>query len=129
MRPTLSADELHWDEFLGQSMAELLDHPGGGGSGIVDEEMWQEFIQQSLVAVTQEQGAQTRTVRRRHPIEDELDSILAVARGRALSLGANSHEADEVAQLTVYKVWRKWMTRRSHLFVLQAGPDGRVTSG
>ncbi len=43
-------------------------------------------------------------------IEEQLAVILMVARRTALSKGANDHEADEVAQATALKLWRKWNT-------------------
>lgn len=41
-------------------------------------------------------------------IDQHLDTIFAVARATALSKGVNTYEADEVAQLTAYKLWRRW---------------------
>jgi RNA polymerase sigma factor (sigma-70 family) len=38
-------------------------------------------------------------------IEEHLDTIFSVARATARSLGGNDYEADEVAQLTAYKLW------------------------
>ncbi len=42
--------------------------------------------------------------------ELELKRILTVARAAALAVGANDHEADEVAQTTAVKLWSKWQT-------------------
>ena len=44
-----------------------------------------------------------------HP-EQELRRILNIARATALAVGANDHEADEVAQTTAVKLWEKWQT-------------------
>ncbi len=41
-------------------------------------------------------------------IEDHLDLIFETARAKAHQLGTNTFEADEVAQLTAYKLWRRW---------------------
>lgn len=41
-------------------------------------------------------------------IEVHLDLIFETAQGRARQLGTNAFEADEVAQLTAYKLWRRW---------------------
>ncbi|MEM9561597.1 MAG: sigma-70 family RNA polymerase sigma factor [Actinomycetota bacterium] len=46
--------------------------------------------------------------RRYGRIEDHLDTIFETARATARSKGANRYEADEVAQLTAYKLWRRW---------------------
>lgn len=45
---------------------------------------------------------------RRNDIDAHLDTIFAVARATARALKANTYEADEVAQLTAYKLWRHW---------------------
>lgn len=41
-------------------------------------------------------------------IEAHLDLIFETARGKARQLGTNTFEADEVAQMTAYKLWRHW---------------------
>ncbi|MEL6983325.1 MAG: sigma-70 family RNA polymerase sigma factor [Actinomycetota bacterium] len=41
-------------------------------------------------------------------IEAHLDLIFETARAKAHQLRTNSFEADEVAQLTAYKLWRRW---------------------
>lgn len=41
-------------------------------------------------------------------IEDHLDLIFETAKAKAHQLGTNTYEADEVAQLTTYKLWRRW---------------------
>lgn len=46
--------------------------------------------------------------RRDDSIEDHLDIILDTAKATARRLGTNPYEADEVAQLTAYKLWRRW---------------------
>ncbi len=46
--------------------------------------------------------------RRYDRIEDHLDTIFDTATATARSKGANRYEADEVAQLTAYKLWRRW---------------------
>ena len=46
--------------------------------------------------------------RRDDRIEDHLDIIFETAVATARRLGANRYEADEVAQLTAYKLWRRW---------------------
>lgn len=43
-------------------------------------------------------------------LENELARILSIARTTALAIGANDHEADEVAQTTAVKLWEKWHT-------------------
>jgi RNA polymerase sigma factor (sigma-70 family) len=45
---------------------------------------------------------------RHTPIEAHLGTIFEVARRTATGMGANTYEADEVAQLTVFKLWRGW---------------------
>ena len=45
---------------------------------------------------------------RNEPIEAHLDTIFDVARRTVLSMGANTYEADEVAQLTAFKLWQTW---------------------
>lgn len=45
---------------------------------------------------------------RYEPIDAHLDVIFTTAKIRARALGANEFEADEVAQLTAYKLWRRW---------------------
>lgn len=42
------------------------------------------------------------------PSNHELAHILKIARREALSRGANAHEADEVAQKVMIKMWRTW---------------------
>lgn len=39
---------------------------------------------------------------------DEAKDVLSWARQAALSRGANAHEADEVAQITLEKLWLRW---------------------
>lgn len=46
--------------------------------------------------------------RRNDTIEAHLDLIFETAKARAVQLGTNRYEADEVAQLTAYKLWRRW---------------------
>lgn len=46
--------------------------------------------------------------RRIEPIEAHLDTIFTAARLTAMGLGANTFEADEVAQLTALKLWQRW---------------------
>lgn len=46
--------------------------------------------------------------RRNDTIEAHLDVIFETAQLTARRLGTNSYEADEVAQLTAYKLWRRW---------------------
>lgn len=41
-------------------------------------------------------------------IEEHLDLIFETARAKAHQLGTNTYEADEVAQLTAYKLWVRW---------------------
>jgi RNA polymerase sigma factor (sigma-70 family) len=45
---------------------------------------------------------------RNTPIDAHLDVIFDVARRTVLGMGANTFEADEVAQLTAFKLWRTW---------------------
>ncbi len=45
------------------------------------------------------------------PTTQDLQRILQIARRKALSLGANTHEADEVAQETVVRLYLKWNSR------------------
>ncbi len=46
--------------------------------------------------------------RRYDTIDDHLDTIFETAKAMARQLGTNPYEADEVAQLTAYKLWRRW---------------------
>ena len=46
--------------------------------------------------------------RRDDSIEAHLDIIFETATAKARQLGTNTYEADEVAQLTAYKLWRRW---------------------
>lgn len=45
------------------------------------------------------------------PTAEDLQRILLVARQKALSLGANVHEADEVSQETALRLYLKWNSR------------------
>ncbi len=45
------------------------------------------------------------------PTTEDLERILQTARRKALSLGANTHEADEVAQGTAVRLYLKWNSR------------------
>lgn len=45
------------------------------------------------------------------PTTRDLRRILAIARRKALALGANTHEADEVAQETALRLYMKWRSR------------------
>lgn len=45
---------------------------------------------------------------RNDSIEAHLDVIFETAKAKAKQLGTNTFEADEVAQLTAYKLWQRW---------------------
>lgn len=46
--------------------------------------------------------------RRDIPTEDDLHTVLRIARRAATSCGANHFEADETAQSTAVRLWEKW---------------------
>jgi RNA polymerase sigma factor (sigma-70 family) len=57
------------------------------------------------------------------PTDTDLELILAVAKSVARAKGANHHEADEVAQSTVVKLWQKW--QHQSVLAARGRPDGQ----